>query len=444
MSQNRRLSQSFTQTHTDSFSSSIASVIAPIESDIWVENWKAFFARDIIDSRIVTVKAELSVEDACDKLLSEDIPCLAVLGNPESQGLKGLFDFSDVNAFLTLAATKHTFTPEDLRDKPRVQDIFLAAKAGHVPVHLVSNLSEKNPLEILPYDASIVSLLEPFARGVHRVLIRSSVPSQDFVGIVSDRRLLSWFESYAAENSSMKRFLSDPIRSFSFPSFNLYTAVVAATSKASVLEAMQLMSEEGVSSIAVLDDETGALLSAVSVTDIGKLVVPSSSNQILNIPLHQFISYIKAPEGSTDGAERFPVYSVSSNGTLFYTMQKLLATNAHRVFIANETPESSPIIASRCAGNLSGIVSIVDILSLFARLAHVQDVDPTRMRRHRRASSVSSQGSRSDRAEFNRSRSSSRTGIGRTSSISRSKVHNPRNSLSSSVESILGTESIKK
>uniref|UniRef100_A0A0W0G9N8 CBS domain-containing protein n=1 Tax=Moniliophthora roreri TaxID=221103 RepID=A0A0W0G9N8_MONRR len=414
MSQNRRLSQSFTQTHTDSLSSSIASVIAPIESDIWVENWKAFFARDIIDSRIVTVKAELSVEDACDKLLSEDIPCLAVLGNPESQGLKGLFDFSDVNAFLTLAATKHTFTPEDLRDKPRVQDIFLAAKAGHVPVHLVS------------------------------ILIRSSVPFQGFVGIVSDRRLLSWFESYAAENSSMKRFLSDPIRSFSFPSFNLYTAVVAATSKASVLEAMQLMSEEGVSSIAVLDDETGALLSAVSVTDIGKLVVPSSSNQILNIPLHQFISYIKAPEGSTDGAERFPVYSVSSNGTLFYTMQKLLATNAHRVFIANETPESSPIIASRCAGNLSGIVSIVDILSLFARLAHVQDVDPTRMRRHRRASSVSSQGSRSDRAEFNRSRSSSRTGIGRTSSISRSKVHNPRNSLSSSVESILGTESIKK
>ncbi|KAI3605274.1 cbs domain protein [Moniliophthora roreri] len=443
MSQNRRLSQSFTQTHTDSLSSSIASVIAPIESDIWVENWKAFFARDIIDSRIVTVKAELSVEDACDKLLSEDIPCLAVLGNPESQGLKGLFDFSDVNAFLTLAATKHTFTPEDLRDKPRVQDIFLAAKAGHVPVHLTSQkrIHWKYYLTMPASCRYSNPLLEEY---IEAILIRSSVPFQGFVGIVSDRRLLSWFESYAAENSSMKRFLSDPIRSFSFPSFNLYTAVVAATSKASVLEAMQLMSEEGVSSIAVLDDETGALLSAVSVTDIGKLVVPSSSNQILNIPLHQFISYIKAPEGSTDGAERFPVYSVSSNGTLFYTMQKLLATNAHRVFIANETPESSPIIASRCAGNLSGIVSIVDILSLFARLAHVQDVDPTRMRRHRRASSVSSQGSRSDRAEFNRSRSSSRTGIGRTSSISRSKVHNPRNSLSSSVESILGTESIKK
>lgn len=36
---------------------------------------------------------------------------------------------------------------------------------------------------------------------------------------------------------------------------------------------MKLMSEEGVSSIAVLDGETSALLSAVSVTDIGKVCI---------------------------------------------------------------------------------------------------------------------------------------------------------------------------
>jgi CBS domain-containing protein len=37
-----------------------------------------------------------------------------------------------------------------------------------------------------------------------------------------------------------------------------------------VLDSMKLMSEEGVSSVAVLDDR-GNLLSAVSVTDIGKV-----------------------------------------------------------------------------------------------------------------------------------------------------------------------------
>jgi hypothetical protein len=38
-----------------------------------------------------------------------------------------------------------------------------------------------------------------------------------------------------------------------------------------VLDAMKLMSEEGVSSVAVVDEETSMLLSAVSVTDIGKV-----------------------------------------------------------------------------------------------------------------------------------------------------------------------------
>lgn len=41
---------------------------------------------------------------------------------------------------------------------------------------------------------------------------------------------------------------------------------------------MMLMSEEGVSSIAVLDEESSALLSAVSVTDIGKVRLQSFVN----------------------------------------------------------------------------------------------------------------------------------------------------------------------
>jgi hypothetical protein len=94
-----------------------------------------------------------------------------------------------VNAFLTLAATRHTFVTDDLRSNSKVNDIVTAAKAGRVPVHLVSSafklhffylikclkvllfdldLSEKNKIEILSYDATLVSLLGVFARGSHR------------------------------------------------------------------------------------------------------------------------------------------------------------------------------------------------------------------------------------------------------------------------------------
>ena len=81
---------------------------------------------------------------------------------------------------------------------------------------------------------------------------------------------------------------------------------------------------------AVVDDATGGLLSAVSVTDVGRVVVPAQNNQILGAPLKALIAKIKVgavrgrgfmgradwaclqePDGSTDGADKFPgAYSV--------------------------------------------------------------------------------------------------------------------------------------
>jgi len=89
--------------------------------------------------------------------------------------------------------------------------------------------------------------------------------------MVSDHRLLNWFASFARETPSFLAYLSHPIQALSFPSLHLYSAVVASTACATVLDAMKLMSDQGVSSIAVLDDENGTLLSAVSVTDIAKV-----------------------------------------------------------------------------------------------------------------------------------------------------------------------------
>ncbi len=55
-------------------------------------------------------------------------------------GLAGT-KFADVNAFLTLAATRHRIRTEELREKPRVQEILNAAKEGKVSAYLVSSTS---------------------------------------------------------------------------------------------------------------------------------------------------------------------------------------------------------------------------------------------------------------------------------------------------------------
>lgn len=154
----------------------------------------------------------------------------------------------------------------------------------------ITDLSEKNFLETVSYEATVVSLLAKFARGTHRgnetlvlrrksssniylitVLIQSPAPSNDFLGMVSDRALLSWFSSYAERTPSFRSFLDNSLYSISLPSLHIHSSVVATISTAQVLDAMRLMSEQGVSSVAVIDEELGTLLSAVSVTDIGKV-----------------------------------------------------------------------------------------------------------------------------------------------------------------------------
>lgn len=96
--------------------------------------------------------------------------------------------------------------------------------------------------------------------------------------MVSVKRLLSWFARYAKDSSfspsatsPFGRILEKSLFELAFPLLNIHAAVVTASSAATVLDAMRLMSEEGVSSVAVVDEELGILIGAVSVTDIGKV-----------------------------------------------------------------------------------------------------------------------------------------------------------------------------
>ena len=155
---------------------------------------------------------------------------------------------------------------------------------------------------------------------IHVVLIRSTSPptpcspEKEFLGFVTDRALLSYFAFSSRRPPSLSlstkinnpvplslspdasvitgtpfpntvsyrhhsRFLQNALATLSLPGLSLRSAVVACPSSATVLDAMSRMSSMGVSSVAVIEDSKFAsgrtgemkLLSAVSVTDIGKV-----------------------------------------------------------------------------------------------------------------------------------------------------------------------------
>ena len=99
------------------------------------------------------------------------------------------------------------------------------------------------------------------------------------MGFVSDRSLLSFFHSHAQASPApgLSLFLSNPLHSLSLPAISLRSEVKSCSASETVLYSMKMMSECGVSSVAVsrAEEEMSAgssvLLSAVSVTDIGKV-----------------------------------------------------------------------------------------------------------------------------------------------------------------------------
>lgn len=58
--------------------------------DIWINRWQDVQVVHLIDSPIVSVDADTTVEDACEILLKQNILCLAVK-NPSNEFI-GLFD----------------------------------------------------------------------------------------------------------------------------------------------------------------------------------------------------------------------------------------------------------------------------------------------------------------------------------------------------------------
>jgi CBS domain-containing protein len=106
-----------------------------------------------------------------------------------------------------------------------------------------------------------------------------------YQGLVTDASALAHITSSDHMKPSFAQYLTNRLQSLELPSMYLYTAVVSVSSSDNTLDAMRLMSEYGVSSVAVLEEGSGRLLSAISVTDVGKVLsgLVSRSSEIFTL-----------------------------------------------------------------------------------------------------------------------------------------------------------------
>lgn len=203
--------------------------------------------------------------------------------------------------------------------------------------------------------------------------------------------------------------------------------MISINADARVIDALEIMTSRGISSIAVVDSQK-MLVGNISMVDV-QHVTRSSSAHLLRSTCAHFLSVIKFEQGLRDGQDQVPVFAVYPTTTLAGTVAKLVATRAHRMWIVGHdivpgtvtpptsstsntasstpstphlptstphiaiSPASTPLVAtppSLMMGKLQGVVSLTDILNLFARVEGLKPASPNEARMNRRRSSTSS------------------------------------------------------
>ncbi|KAK9248334.1 hypothetical protein V1506DRAFT_529658 [Lipomyces tetrasporus] len=392
------------------------------------EDWQTVKLGSLVQNdKLVSITGDIAVEAAYDELIQHNFTSLPVLITPGIDVTQAeSFDYSDISALLLLVMG-HLKPQSGSVVSDELEEMVHKARAGFdVPVSFVLGLSPKDPFLTLQESETVLTAVEYFGRGVHRLLVTDDA-EREVKGLLSQRRLVTYLWDNARRFPSLEPLFQMSLQELGIGS----NSVISIAGDKLVIEALEKMHNESVSSLAVVDSDRN-LLGNISIVDV-KHLTKSTSAHLLQATCLQFLTVILTDRGLENGGkDSYPVFHVTPLSTLAHTIAKLVATKSHRMWIVQapnhqtfsspSTPSSgtpTPAPASLATsphsqqqsptspslmpvpptqysatrglgGKLTGVISLTDILSLLAKSAGRGDVDPSEARRERRRSSSSS------------------------------------------------------
>ncbi|CAO3642910.1 unnamed protein product [Cunninghamella echinulata] len=325
-----------------------------------VHDWTMLKAASLIENQhVIEIDGSASVEQACNVLIDNNISSAPVyttevkkhLGTTiQGKSYVGMFDYGDVIAYILLVLKK---TSADEAGSMEIKDIVKRAIEGQqVPVSLASDLSQKNPFYSILPEATLLSAVEEFGCGTHRVCVLK--PDGQVKGILSQSTVVKYLFENKHQFPEIDALFSKTLRQLNLGQ----TTVVAVNSDSSVLDALSQMSKYGVSSVAVIG-HMGVIVGNISMTDV-KHVLKSIRHQLLWKTCFQFVSLIRNQQGIEDGQDRLPVFDVKLDTTLGIAVAKIIATKSHRVWVTDELDR------------VIGVVSLTDVMIAVASVAGIE------------------------------------------------------------------------
>ncbi|PHH56295.1 Protein SDS23 [Ceratocystis fimbriata CBS 114723] len=372
------------------------------------------------------VTMDTSVQEATNALLKTS-PTNAVLirETETSESAISTFDYNDLNAYLLVIVG--IAKPDDETRSMYAEIATKAHKGQALTLADIQPVCRKESLVALPRGEKLDKAIEVLGSGIHRLLVTDD--NGHVVGILDQLKIVAFFWKEGINFPAIDSMYSASIQDLGIAS----KSVLAVSQDSPLTEALLLMFNEGLTSVAIVDSMQ-KVVGNISTVDVRHLTTSSSAHLLQNTCLN-FISVILNARGVDQGRDSFPVFYTTNYSTLSHTLAKLVATQSHRMWVvetaspANSNPatpllpQKTPVAASSSpvlvptgsathyssspshvsflmsaagshghamSGRLAGVVSLTDILNLFAKTTGMNPADPNEQRAKRRRSSSSS------------------------------------------------------
>ncbi|ETS84053.1 hypothetical protein PFICI_05929 [Pestalotiopsis fici W106-1] len=220
------------------------------------------------------------------------------------------FDHNDLNAYL-LVVVGLAHPTDDL--VALYDSIAKKAQANEsIPLRDIQPICRKEALVILPANEDLAKAIEVFGSGIHRVLVTNA--GGDVVGVLSQLRLVEFFWNEGVNFRVIDDLYPRLMRDLGIGS----QQVIAVSAESPLADALSLMSEEGLSSLAVIDSNRN-VVGNISTVDVRLLTNAASLPLLQNTCMH-FISVILNERGVEKGKDSFPVFHVNPHSSLAHTV----------------------------------------------------------------------------------------------------------------------------
>ena len=210
--------------------------------------------------KIIEIDASASVAEGCQSLISHGISSAPVY-NKELNEYSGMLDYRDIVDYVLTVFHKKRCHPVSEDEAIGISEIVNKATAGEsVPTEAIVDLSRKNPFYSVMTHSTLEGVVEIFTSnlGIHRINVMNN--EGRVTGILSKTDVVRFLLS---KSSLFKNALGKKLNEIHLD----HCPLVSIHSDATVLDAMERMSEYSVSSIPVINRD-GQLVGNISMADV--------------------------------------------------------------------------------------------------------------------------------------------------------------------------------